>query len=192
MLSFAMLRFAMLCYAMTRYDTLLYAMIRYAMLCYAMLCYATLRYATLHYAYDMLRHAMLCYDMLGYDMTCFDTIPYDMKLHRVISYCDIIIYYIMTWHSIVVSYYMVLYWIGEEGRSVPAFNPRTNNNMCVQRVLAQSDPSSEGWSSPNLPTKIIPTKIDCLKLSGKFPIDMGFHPLNMILSLSQTLWNPES
>ena len=50
------------------------------------------------------------------------------------------------------------------------------------------------WCSTyNLPTKIIPTKICWLKLSGKFAMDMRIqlHPLSLRLCLNQTLWNPE-
>ena len=44
----------------------------------------------------------------------------------------------------------------------------------------------------SLPSKIIPTKIPWLNLSGKFPVDMRIPPLKLRLCLSQTLWNPES
>ena len=43
---------------------------------------------------------------------------------------------------------------------------------------------------PDLPTKIIPTKIRWLKISGRLPMDEKSHPLNLRLCLSQTLWNP--
>ena len=47
--------------------------------------------------------------------------------------------------------------------------------------------------TPNLPTKTIPTKTSWLKTSGKCPLwTWEFHPLQLRLCLSQTLWNPES
>ena len=47
-------------------------------------------------------------------------------------------------------------------------------------------------STPNLPTKIIPTKIAWLKTSGEFPMGMYIPPPNLRFCLSQTLWNPGS
>ena len=45
--------------------------------------------------------------------------------------------------------------------------------------------------TPNLPTNIIPTNIAWLKLSGKSPWAWEFHPFELRLCLSQTLWNPQ-
>ena len=46
--------------------------------------------------------------------------------------------------------------------------------------------------TPNLPTKIIPTKTCWLKLSGKSLWTWEFRPLRLRLCSSQTLWNPQS
>ena len=44
------------------------------------------------------------------------------------------------------------------------------------------------YSTPNLPTNIIPTKIACLRLSGRFPVGLGLQPLKMKFVLeSKTL-----
>ena len=48
--------------------------------------------------------------------------------------------------------------------------------------------SVEDDATPNLPTKIIPTKIACLKLSGTFPLGMRIPPLKTKIMLeSNTL-----
>ena len=54
------------------------------------------------------------------------------------------------------------------------------------------DPREDKWTAPNLSTKLIPTKICWLKVSGKIPVDLGIPPLKLRLCLSQTPWNPES
>ena len=36
-----------------------------------------------------------------------------------------------------------------------------------------------GTDKPNLPTKLSPTKIACLKLSGRFPMGLGIPPLKI-------------
>ena len=47
--------------------------------------------------------------------------------------------------------------------------------------------------APDLPTKVVPTKIHWLRLSGKFPPwTREFHPSESRFCLSQTLWNPAS
>ena len=42
--------------------------------------------------------------------------------------------------------------------------------------------------TPDLPTKIIPTKIRWPKMSCKIPMNMRIPPLRLRLCLSQTLW----
>ena len=75
---------------------------------------------------------------------------------------------------------------------------------CTQRALTRIDKAgsarlnrtqrSRGASTacvilrtPNLPTKIIPTKIASLKLSGRFPMDMRIPPLRIKLLLESNL-----
>ena len=50
--------------------------------------------------------------------------------------------------------------------------------------------------TPSPPTKSFPTKSPRVKLSGRLPIELygheNFHPLDLRVCLSQTLWNPNS
>ena len=50
-----------------------------------------------------------------------------------------------------------------------------------QSVLAR------GALKPSLPTEIIPAKIPRLKLSGRFPMDLGIPPLKIKIMLEQNV-----
>ena len=61
-------------------------------------------------------------------------------------------------------------------------------SRCRERTAARRSPAS------NLPTKIIPTKVPWLNISGEFlPMGLGILPLEIkILLESNLLWNRES
>ena len=87
--------------------------------------------------------------------------------------CYAVLYYTILYYTIL--YYTILYYA----------------ICCCWRTAARADSRSpcpgrghrSGFSTPNLPTKTIPTKIAWLKLSGNFPMGLGIPPLKIQILL---------
>ena len=94
-------------------------------------------------------------------------------------------------HGILYSVVHAARWTGRKARP----QRRTKRVRCVRWVDWPLAPPTLGpvIATPNLPTKIISTKIRWLKGNmGNSLWTWEFHPLKLRFCLSQTLWNPES